>query len=158
MSSTISFLDFYSNLFDLDNSPFVTKLRFFPVYLLVNIQKGLTLPLMLFLMWYFQNYSIGCWVYAALHGSYGIIWVMKDMVFPDKGFRRNMDPIGTILLTGVLGAYYYIPYLMVSGQANQNPSPIRIFFCIKMYVFGVLLMVLSDLQKYIRLEFKLEFI
>ena len=69
-----------------------------------------------------------------------------------------MDPIGTILLTGVLGAYYYIPYLMVSGQANQNPSPIRIFFCINMYVFGVLLMVLSDLQKYIRLEFKLEFI
>lgn len=38
----------------------------------INTQKGGTLFFMFFLMWYYNNYSLGAWVYLALHGSYGI--------------------------------------------------------------------------------------
>lgn len=154
MSFLIPFLDFYSKLFDSDHSILITKYKFFPFHVLINLQKGCTLPLFLILMWYFQNYSLGCWVYAALHGSYGIIWIIKDMVFPDKGFRIKIDLVMTIVASLVLGGYWHIAFLMVSGQAEQNPSPMRIFICINMYVFGVLLMVLTDFQKYLILQFK----
>ena len=35
------------------------------------------------LMCYFDNFSLGAWVYLSLHGSYGLLWLAKDFVFPD---------------------------------------------------------------------------
>jgi hypothetical protein len=37
----------------------------------VNSQKGGTLIAMFLLMCYYNNFSLGAWVYLALHGSYG---------------------------------------------------------------------------------------
>ena len=52
----------------------------------VNLTKGLMVPYIYSLMVYFDNFSLGCWLYLALHGSYGLIWVTKDMILPDAGF------------------------------------------------------------------------
>jgi hypothetical protein len=152
------FFDFYSSLFDPEKSILVSRYRFVPFHYIINMQKGGTLIVLLFLMWYYQNNSLGCWVYAALHGSYGIIWIIKELTFPDKGFRIKIDAITAVLLVYLLGLYWNIGFQMVSGRAEQNPSPIRIFICINMYVFGVLLMVLTDFQKYLILQFKYLFI
>lgn len=45
-------------------------------------------------------------------------------------------------------------YLMVSGQANNDPSNERIFCCIFMYVVGIVMMIATDIQKYVRLSLK----
>ena len=45
---------------------------------IINFQKAGTLFAMFFLMWYFNNYSLGAWVYLALHGSYGIKLLNKE--------------------------------------------------------------------------------
>jgi len=105
-------------------------------------------------MWFFENYSLGAWVYLALHGSYGIVWFIKDMVFPDKGFRLKVDLICAVMVGSILLLYWHIAFLMVSGKANQNPSPVRIFCCIFMYVIGLVLMICTDLQKYMTLKYK----
>jgi len=47
-----------------------------------------------------------------------------------------------------------VGFLMVSGQADQNPSNERIFGCIMMYVIGLCLMICADIQKYVRLQYK----
>lgn len=46
--------------------------------MVINFQKGGTLPLCLVLMTFFKNFSPTAWMYTALHGSYGLLWVMKD--------------------------------------------------------------------------------
>jgi hypothetical protein len=43
---------------------------------------------------------------------------------------------------------------MMSGIADNNPSPERIFFCIFIYVIGLVLMLLTDMQKYMTLKYK----
>jgi hypothetical protein len=42
---------------------------------------------LLAMMVYFNNWSIGMWMYFVLHGSYGIIWVLKGKIFPDNSFE-----------------------------------------------------------------------
>jgi len=41
------------------------------------------------LMYYYQNFSVGAYLQLALHGSYGIFWVMKDVMFPDNTTKEN---------------------------------------------------------------------
>ncbi len=128
--------------------------KIFPLNYIINFQKGFTLAMMFSLMVYFNNFSLGAWIYLALHGSYGIIWYVKDMVVPDKSFQMNVNPVVFIVTGSILLCYWGIGFLMMSGIADNNPSPERIFVCIILYVFGVSLMLVTDLQKYITLNFK----
>lgn len=52
----------------------------------INWNKGSLMVYLLFLMFYFDNFSGRMWMYTAMHGSYGIFWITKDILFPDKGF------------------------------------------------------------------------
>lgn len=60
-----------------------------PMYYIVNFNKGTMMIYLLGLMVYYDNWSLGAWIYVALHGNYGIIWTIKDRVFPDVGFERK---------------------------------------------------------------------
>ena len=84
------------------------------------------------MMCYFNNFSIGAWVYLSLHGNYGLLWVLKDRVFPDPAFNRPMTFMSiTLLFVLILVPYYYIAYLMISGGEEQkNPSFERVFVAI----------------------------
>mmetsp|Transcript_26319 Transcript_26319/g.18674 ORF Transcript_26319/g.18674 Transcript_26319/m.18674 type:complete len:234 (+) Transcript_26319:200-901(+) len=112
------------------------------------------MPFYLFaLMVYFDNWSLGAWCYLILHGSYGVIWLSKDRITPDPLFDLPctvLSSISSVLL--ILGPYCYIGFLMMSGQADQNPHPERIFVCAWLYIFGVLLMMLADAKKYYLLK------
>jgi hypothetical protein len=72
----------------------------------VNLQKGGTLPFVLALMFAYQNFSAAAWVYLALHGSYGLIWLLKDAVCPDPQWEKRVT-IGSALAAFalVLGPY-----------------------------------------------------
>ena len=113
-----------------------------------NALKATVLPYMLFLMWYHNNWSLGCWVYMALHGSYGFLWNLKTLAFPDKSHegRVSLGSVPQMLL--VIFMYWYIAYMMASGQSDQNPSPERIFWSVLTFVIGAAFMMISDAQKY----------
>ena len=72
----------------------------------INFQKGGTLPFIGLLMWFYGNYSTVAWVYLALHGSYGLCWLLKHFAFPDKSWESRAT-IGGALLSFllVLGPY-----------------------------------------------------
>lgn len=119
-----------------------------------NFAKATILPYMMFLMWYFQNYSLGCWVYMAIHGAYGFLWNLKTLAFPDKGHEEHVS-IGSLpQLFIVLSGYSYIPYMMASGQSEQNPSAERIFWSVLLFCIGASFMMISDAQKYFCLMHK----
>lgn len=82
------------------------------------------------------------------------MWFIKDLTFPDKGFQQKVGVLGSLGTVIILLMYWTIGFQMMSGNANQNPSAERIFFCIMIYVIGVNLMMCSDIQKYVTLKYR----
>ncbi|CAD8120915.1 unnamed protein product [Paramecium sonneborni] len=120
---------------------------------IINAQKGLTAVFVVFLIWWYQNFSLGAYLYLGLHGSYGVIWVVKDFTFPDRTFQNKIT-IGSLIFTvSLLGLYWVIAWLQIS-EGIQNPSNGRVVTAIFAYVFGVVLMIVSDCQKYYTLKYK----
>jgi protein-S-isoprenylcysteine O-methyltransferase Ste14 len=119
----------------------------------INLQKGGTLLFVLGLMAAYGNFSPTAWAYAALHGSYGLCWLLKDRVFPDPQWDQRVtfgSALNAWLL--VLGPYWIAPWLIVSRHIEASPGLIA--FATLLYVLGVVVMMGSDAQKYFVLRAK----
>lgn len=53
----------------------------------INLQKCTSLPFFLFLQYYYDNWSVPMCLYTCLHGSYGLLWYLKHLIFPDASFE-----------------------------------------------------------------------
>jgi hypothetical protein len=129
--------------------------KLFPSRYLVNSQKGATFFWVAGLMYYYQNFSLGAYLYLGLHGSYGLLWILKDVTFGDKVFLNKVT-IGSAIATVAFTSLYWIPsYLLLSGASKgNNPSEIRVFYSIITYIFGIFFMLCTDAQKYYLLKYK----
>lgn len=117
----------------------------------INLHKGLTFLVVLGLMAYYDNYTIGAWVYLALHGTYGILWLLKDRIYPDKQWEQELS-IGTgIGIFVLLLAYWVAPFILISSRTK--PSPPLIAGAIAVNIVGVFLHYSSDAQKYYTLKY-----
>ena len=136
--------------------------RFLKLNWVINFQKGMTLVWVLVLMWWFDNFSIQAWIYLILHGSYGIIWVIKDMVIPDRRWQTTITLGGALMaLLLVLGPYWVAPFLLISpvlGEYHVGASPAWLTVAVIMYAVGLPLMLLTDAQKYFTLKLRSELI
>ncbi|MDP2316866.1 MAG: DUF1295 domain-containing protein [Pseudomonadota bacterium] len=132
--------------YDFLGGPKVLKLAW-----VINLQKGGTLPFVLALMAGTGNWSPTAWTYAALHGSYGLCWLLKDRVFPDPGWEARVtfaSALNAWLL--VLGLYWIAPVLVVVGRVEAPPAMLAVATIV--YALGVVLMMASDAQKYFVLK------
>ena len=114
----------------------------------INIFKGLTWLWVTFLMYHFNNFSTGMWLYLGLHGSYGIFWVAKDMISPDATFNHKQSIISNILCASFLMIYWSTPIPLAMGYGISEPSTARIIYIVAQYVTGLFLMLGSDYSKY----------
>lgn len=57
-------------------------------------------------MVFYQNFTTAAWVYLALHGTYGIMWLIKDNLYPDKQWEQKMPVITGIFTFVILGLYF----------------------------------------------------
>ena len=122
-----------------------------PMRYYANIHKGTMFFYILFLMWYFENYTTGAYLYLALHGSYGFFWLMKDVTFPDPGFARKVTIMSFLMPWPIALLPYMLPgYWMVSSFTQVSNE--RMLVALMMYVNGVVLMLLTDAQKYLVLR------
>jgi len=112
----------------------------------VNTHKVITAFIILAMMVHFDNFSVGAWVYLALHGSYGYCWLIKDATCRDANFDRRITLGGTLVLyVGLIAWYWLLPYLFLSRHIE--PSYPLLAACIAVHTVGVVLMVAADLQK-----------
>jgi len=122
----------------------------------INFQKGMTLFWVFGLMFFYDNFSIQAWVYLALHGSYGLIWILKDMIFPDQKWQTKITFAGALVaILAVLGPYWVAPYLLISpvlGEAHVGANQFWMSIAIFMYAMGLTLMLTADAQKYYTLR------
>jgi steroid 5-alpha reductase family enzyme len=117
----------------------------------IDSNKGFTPIFFLILMAYFQQWhNPTAFVYLALHGSYGILWVMKSNIFPDKTWERRVSwTYGLLSWFGL--CLYWIGGWIVFSQAIQAPAW-WLGFCVTIYIFGVFFHFAADMQKYISLQ------
>ena len=123
---------------------------------IINLHKGLTPFVVLGLMAIYDNFSIPAWIYLSLHGTYGILWLLKEKLFPDPYFKDEMGFLTSITGFIFLGSYWVAPFILISSQ-KLIPNFI-IAGCISIYIFGVFLHFASDSQKYFTLKLKKELI
>ena len=65
----------------------------------IDFAKGITWLIIIGLIYYFnQSNNLTAWIYFCLHGSYGIMWVMKSNMFPDKTWERKAGIPYTLLI------------------------------------------------------------
>lgn len=123
----------------------------------INFQKGTTLLFVGLLMVIYQNYSTVAWIYLGLHGSYGLVWLIKHATFPDKRWNVPVTVGGALLsFLLVLGPYWLAPYLLISGilgPDHPQPGNSLIWLAISLHSLGLAVMVVADSQKFYTLKY-----
>ena len=101
---------------------------------------------------------MAAWVFLAMHGSYGLAWLIKDYAFPDPAWQRRITIGGGInAYLGVLGWYWVFGWLLISGTTDTHyPLPDGAWFalCISLCMTGTVIMIAADAQKYFTLRIK----
>lgn len=118
----------------------------------VNLHKGLTAPVVLGMMWWYDNFTMGSWLYLALHGTYGLMWLMKDRLFPDRQWEKEVSIGYGIFAWCALLLYWIAPWLLISS--GKQPSPIVVAGSVFLVVLGTMVHFASDAQKYFTLKYR----
>ncbi len=117
----------------------------------INAHKILVAPIVLALMVYFHNWSTVAFLYLGLHGTYTLLWLIKQSVFADKRFAQPIPwRIAAYKLFLPLMAYMIGPYLLIS---EHTLPPNWVFAAAPFLVLvGVFLHYVSDAQKFFILQ------
>ena len=123
----------------------------------IDFHKGITFLYVLFLInWYSAYNNIVIWVYLGLHGTYGMLWVLKSIIFPDKSFEIKTSFLYGLFILAGLSLYWISPWIIVSGYFNNGNMVEIPMWAISGAIFlfgvGVFLHFSSDMQKYTALK------
>jgi len=120
----------------------------------INAQKGATALWVAGLMALYRNGSAEAWIYLALHGTYGLCWILKDLAFPDTRWQVRVTLGGALMaVVGVLGLYWVFPWLLISPVlGSRPPAPLPLLGgAVALHTLGLFLMVASDAQRHFTL-------
>ncbi|KAG5477018.1 hypothetical protein LSCM1_05352 [Leishmania martiniquensis] len=113
----------------------------------INFQKCTTLFVCSAMMWRSGNFSATATTYTALHGSYGLCWYLKHLVFPDPRWDHKITIASSICaFTAVLGPYWIIAYNAIMRYAER--SNVALCAATVVYALGLAIMMGADGQKY----------
>ena len=113
----------------------------------IDSHKGATAPAVFFLIWYFGQWdNATAWIYLAIHGAYGIMWVLKSAIFPDKTWEAKCSIWYGLYIWGGLSMYWISPWIIMSTPVEN--SPIYLGIIVAMFALGVFFHYAADMQKH----------
>ena len=123
-----------------------------PVKFYIDTHKGVTGPVMLLMLaLYQQGENPTAWLYVALHGAYGALWVLKGQLFPDRQWERPVSALyGIGAVWGGLSLYWVGGWL-VMAQAVRAPGW-WLAGCVSLYTLGIFCHFGADMQKFTALR------
>jgi protein-S-isoprenylcysteine O-methyltransferase Ste14 len=93
--------------------------------------------------------SDAAWTYLALHGSYGLLWLHKDRLFPDRAWEAKATPGSFAVLFALLAHFWVTPWLLVTGPGPSGPA---MAVGIGLWAAGMHLLHGADVQKHFVLK------
>lgn len=117
----------------------------------IDSHKGATSLAILALMGHFDQWNNPtAWTYLALHGTYGLLWVMKSNVFGDKNWDKPTPLWYGLLIWVALTLYWTAPYIICSSGLQMPLWWLALCTCV--YIIGVFFHFASDMQKHTALS------
>lgn len=118
---------------------------------IIDAFKGATGPFVLILILAFHRLeNITAWVYLALHGTYGVLWVLKSNIFGDRQWEQSLTPVRAMMLVSGLSLYWLSP-LIITVYDVELAAP-QIAAAIALFGFGVFFHFAADMQKHTALQ------
>ncbi len=119
----------------------------------IDSHKAVTFLAVALMIAYFDQWdNPTAWVYLAMHGSYGFLWVLKSRLFPDKTWDQETNLWYGMYIWGGLTLYWIAPWLITSLGVQVEPWYMSI--AIILYIFGVFFHFTADMQKFVSLSIK----
>ena len=118
---------------------------------LINLQKGGSGPFILALMAACGTWTPAAWTYLALHGTYGLCWLLKHAAFRDRRWEVRVTLGGGVLTwLCVLGPYWVAPVLVVTPILGPRPEPAPglLAAAVALHTLGLGLMLAADAHKH----------
>lgn len=117
----------------------------------IDTHKGATALFVLILMAFYNRWeNEAVWIYLALHGIYGILWVMKSQVFPDSAWEQSTSLSYGLLSWVSLSLYWVAPWMLIHD--NVQVPGWYLGLCVSLYAFGLFFHFSSDMQKHTSLK------
>ena len=119
----------------------------------IDAFKLLTGPFVLGCMAVFGRWgSMAAWLYLGLHGTYGVLWVVKSRLFGDAQWERPLTARRAAMLSTGLAGYWVAPLLLTwRGVALAPPLA---GLCVALFGVGVFLHFAADMQKHVSLALR----
>jgi steroid 5-alpha reductase family enzyme len=119
----------------------------------IDSHKGATgLAVLVMMAIYDRWQNPTAWIYLALHGTYGVLWVLKSRIFPDRAWEEKTGLGFGLFIWATLSLYWIGPWLLISRDIQAPPWYLGL--CVSLYVFGVFFHFTADMQKHTALSIK----
>ena len=125
----------------------------------IDSHKGITPLFIIFLITLYDQWSnMDAMLYLALHGTYGLLWITKSYIYPDKQWESRTPLWYGLFIWFGLSLYWISPYIITSGKhflpMNVENNTVYVGCCVILYILGIFLHFTSDMQKHIYLKLK----
>ena len=112
------------------------------------------------------------WLYLSLHGTYGIVWLLKECIFPDPSWQEKITVVSWLnQFASVLGPYWVAAWITVAKRSwicrmisnfflwllqyyRVELTPKEMALCIIVHTLGVVTMMCADCQKFYTLKYQ----
>ena len=119
----------------------------------IDSHKACTFFFVLFLIFFYERFeNQTLFVYLALHGGYGFLWLLKSRIFGDRQWEQPCSAGYALVIWSSLSLYWITPFLI--AKDNIEVAPWYIAVSILVYIFGVFFHFSSDMQKHTQLSLK----
>ena len=117
----------------------------------INANKGIMVFVFLAMMAvYHQWQNTTAWIYLALHGTYGLLWVLKSALFPDANWERK-TPLWFGLVSWFALVLYWFPGWWIMARGISAPAWL-LAISIFLNSFGAFFVFGGDMQKFTALK------
>jgi protein-S-isoprenylcysteine O-methyltransferase Ste14 len=119
----------------------------------IDSHKGVTaLAIVTMMAIYRQWDNPTAWVYFGLHGTYGLLWVLKSRIFPDRSWEAETSLGYGLAIWGGLTLYWIAPWLLTSRGVHAPAWLLGM--TVSLHTWGVFLHYAADMQKHTALKLR----
>lgn len=112
----------------------------------IDSHKGATFLWVIGCIWYYEQWhNTTAWIYLSLHGTYGLLWVLKSVIYGDSKWEQRTGPAYALVIWASLSLYWIAPWIICSFPV-QAPAW-WIGTSTTLYVFGIFFHFTADMQK-----------